>query len=183
MPGRPIRFLWALPALLLIVLATPAAAQGILESLRDWGIAEQLRLSFYAYPIVNAVHILGLALLVAAIILVDLRILGLFRRTPFAFFGRILEPTAALGLLIAIVAGFFLFVVKPLDYAENAPFLVKIGIIAVAIVNAIVQRFSTGWRVAMNEGAIGARMRFQAALSLILWIAALFAGRFIAFLE
>ncbi|MCW5715777.1 MAG: DUF2214 domain-containing protein [Bauldia sp.] len=171
---------------MLVAVAEPASAQVIddwLAALRDWRVAEQLRLSFYAYPIVNTLHILGFALLIGGIVLVDLRLLGLFARTPVTFFGRILEPMAIVGLLLAATAGFLLFVVKPLDYAENPSFLVKMGLIAAGIVNGVTQRFGSRWRVAMNEGVIAPSMRVQAFLSLVIWTAALFAGRFIAFLE
>jgi len=166
---------------------TPEAAAAwtddVLAALRDWSVAEQLRLSLYAYPIVNTLHIFGFAMLIGSILLVDFKLLGAFPQTPFAFFGRILEPAAIVGLAIAIVCGFLLFVVKPVDYSVNVAFLVKMGLIALGILNAIFQRFGPGWHLAVEGDAIAPRMRVQAALSLLIWIAALFAGRLIAFLE
>lgn len=176
----------AVAAALLLVSAEAASAafvDDVLEGLRDWQLAEALRTSFYGYPIVNALHIFGLGLLVGSIVLVDLRLVGFFPRTPTTFFGRIVEPAAIIGLVIAAVTGFFLFIVKPTDYAVNDAFRVKLVLVVLALLNALFQRFGSGWRLAMVEGTIVARVRVQAAVSLVLWIAILFAGRFIAFLE
>ena len=170
-----------------LVLSGEAASANVIDdvlaALRDWPVAEALRASFYAYPIVNALHIFGLGLLVGSIILVDLRLVGLFARTPATFFGRILEPAAIVGLLIAAVTGFFLFVVRPTEYAVNIAFRVKLVLLVLALLNALIQRFGGGWRLAMADGTILPHVRAQAALSLLLWVAVLFAGRFIAFLE
>lgn len=169
-----------------MALAEPAAAawtDDALATLNDWSVAEWLRRSLYAYPIVNVLHILGFILLIGGIILVDLRVLGAFRRVPFAVFGRIHEPMAALGLLLAIVAGFLLFAVKPADYAENISFQVKMVLVLLGIVNAVTQRFGRQWRPAMADDMIIPRMRVQAALSIGIWLSVLVAGRFIAFLE
>lgn len=163
--------------------ASAAAVDDVLGALEEWQLAADLRRSLYVYPVVNTLHILALATLVASIVIVDLRMLGAFRGTPFAFFGRILEPAALIGLVFAIVTGFFLFVVKPFDYVENPAFLVKIGLVALGVVNALTQRFGANWRPAMDGNAIAGRMRAQAALSLVIWLGAVFAGRFIAYLE
>lgn len=173
-------------AAILVATSETASANVIddlLADLRDWSVAEALRTSFYGYPIVNALHIFGLGLLVGGILLVDLRLIGFFPRTPVTFFGRIVEPAAIIGLVIAAVTGFFLFIVKPTDYAVNVAFRVKLVVIVLVLLNALLQRFGPGWRLAMTEGTILPRVRIQAALSLVLWIAVLFAGRFIAFLE
>jgi hypothetical protein len=176
----------ALAAIILLLMPREASAafyDDWLVALRDWDVAAQLRRSLYVYPIVNTLHIFGFALILGSIILVDLRFLGAFPNTPMAWFGRILEPTAALGVLIAAIAGFFLCVVKPIEYSVNPSFRVKLVIIALAIINALIQRFGRGWRIAMTENIASGAVKLRAALSLVLWTGALFAGRFIAFLE
>jgi hypothetical protein len=64
------------------------------------------------YPFVNAAHILGIALLVGAIIPVDLKILGLASGPPLGATARALTRFAAAGLALAIMTGFLLFSVN-----------------------------------------------------------------------
>lgn len=154
----------------------------LLAAIGDWSVAEWLRGSFYVYPLVNLAHIVGFILLVGGILPTDLRLLGAFSRVPVAFFARVLEPMAAIGLVLAVGAGFLLFTVNPLDYVANVPFLIKMGLVAFGIANALSQRFGAGWRLAVAEDVIPRRMKVQAALSIAIWLSALAAGRFIAFI-
>jgi hypothetical protein len=175
-----------LAASIVIALPQEAAAGWFDEpliALREWSVAEYLRRSFYAYPIVNLLHIFGFILLIGGILPVDLRLLGAFPSVPVAFFGRILEPMALIGLVLAVTAGVLLFVVKPLEYGVNPSFLTKVTLVALGTLNALALRLSAGWRLAMEGGAVLPRVRVQAIASVVIWLSALAAGRFIAFLE
>lgn len=154
---------------------------GLLAALGDTGIATFLRGSRYVYPLVNAAHILGIALLVGAIAALDARVLGFARRVPLADAARLLLPVTITGLVLAVVAGIALFSVKPVDYAANPVFLVKLALIALALGNAAWLRLGTDWAVALGGGAVAPRVRAGAALSLLLWVSALVAGRLVAF--
>lgn len=75
-------------------------------------IAAFLRQSRWTYPAVNALHLLGVALLVGAIVPMDLRLMGLWRADmSLALVLRLLRPVAAVGAGLAIVAGTLLFIV------------------------------------------------------------------------
>lgn len=140
-----------------------------------------LRGSFYAYPLVNAAHILGLGVLVGTIAALDARILGFRRSLPLGEAARLLLPFTVGGLILAILAGFALFSVKPQDYAANPVFLVKLGLIALALLNAAALRLRPAWRIALAGGPITPGIRLSAVASLLLWTSALVAGRLIAF--
>lgn len=157
--------------------------------LYDWLAALQqsppaalLRRSLYLYPIVNALHILGIGLLVGAILPADLRMLGLFRQRPLTLLVPFLTGAAAFGLALAVATGVLLFSVKPLEYAVNAAFLSKVALVAAGTVNALALRLSPAWRAAMAGGPATARLRLGAVASFLIWPAALLSGRFIAFL-
>lgn len=143
--------------------------------------AEAVKASYYAYPLVNAAHILGLATLYGAILSLDLRLLGLFPSVPPQPLARTLPRIAAGGLLLALPTGVLLFAVEPFDYAANSVFLAKLVLVAVGIVHAVSVHFTAGWKALMQGGAIGAQLRLSAGLSLVLWTAAILAGRMIAF--
>lgn len=131
------------------------------------GAAQHLKAARWTYPLVNAGHILGIALLVGAVIPMDLRVLGLGRGTADQA-QALLRPTALAGLLLAVVTGSLLFVTQASDYAVSPWFWAKIGIVTLATVNAAWFLVRGGPRLLV----IG---------SLILWPAALVLGRMIAY--
>jgi hypothetical protein len=108
--------------------------------------------------------------------------MGFARNPPLSAIGPFLATTARIGVLLAIVTGLALFSVQPAKYAVNAAFLAKIGIVALAIANAVIVDFSAAWHATIAGNEVAARLRWQAAASSILWIAALVAGRWIGFL-
>lgn len=152
------------------------------EALARWPGAVWLQRSYVAYLAVNAAHILGLGLLVGAILPLDLRLLGGFRAAPLAVLAPVLARAAAAGLALAAVSGAWLFTVKPGEYLANPAFLWKLGLVAAALANVAAQHAGSGWRAACAGGAVTARVRLHAALSLMLWLAALLAGRWIGFI-
>jgi hypothetical protein len=152
-----------------------------LAALGSSGPAAFLRSSQYVYPLVNAAHILGFALLVGSIAALDARTLGFGKRIPLADAAHLLLPFTVGGLMLAIIAGVALFIVKPAEYWANPIFLVKLGLILLAVTNALSLRFRPAWRTALAGGAVTPGVRVTAVLSLCLWVAVLVAGRLIAF--
>lgn len=153
----------------------------LLSALGSSGVAAFLRSSIYVYPVVNAAHIFGFALLVGSIAALDARILGFGRRIPLADAAHLLLPFTVGGMILAILTGVGLFIVKPAEYWANPVFLTKLVLIALAIANALSLRVRPAWRLALDGGDISPGLRMSAALSLLLWTAALVAGRLIAF--
>lgn len=151
----------------------------LLDALGHWPGAVWLQRHYVAYLVVNAAHILGFALVVGAILPLDLR---LMRGGPVAAVAPLLTRVAGLGLGFAVLTGLWLFSVKPADYLANPAFLWKLGLLACALLNIGLQHAAPGYRVALAGGAIGARVRAHAAASLLLWLAILLAGRWIGFL-
>ncbi len=134
------------------------------------------------YLVVNAAHIACLGLLVGAIVSLDLRMLGAFRTVPLAAVGPFLSRMAAGGLLLAVLTGFWLFSVKPVEYAANPAFLVKLGIVGIGILNALWLHAGRSWPKALAGAPIPLAARAHAAASLLIWLGAVLAGRWIGFL-
>ena len=153
----------------------------LLAALGDTGVASFLRGSRYAYPLVNAAHILGIALLVGSGAALDARVLGFARVVSLDHAARLLLPFTIGGLVLAVVAGAALFIVKPAEYAANPVFLAKLALIVLALANAAWLRSRTDWAVARGGGRVAPGVRAGAALSLLLWVTVLVAGRMIAF--
>jgi hypothetical protein len=150
--------------------------EGWLDALETFGPAAFLRTSFWLYPIVNATHVLAIGALVTAAVLMDMRVLGLGRSLPLEPVIRALRPVAIVALVIAALSGLTLFSVQPRDYLQNTAFLIKMGLLVLALVNAAL---FTSFRAHRQVGAAARSMAFVSAL---LWISVAVAGRFIGYL-
>lgn len=147
----------------------------------NW-IAEALRQHGDLYMAVNAAHILGLALLIGAIIPLDLRLLGAWRSVPVQVVAPFLSRCAMAGLILAAMTGVMLWSVQPEAYLGNAAFRWKMFLLVAALVTAGLQHAGPGWRRVVDEGEVSASVRAFAGLSLFCWLAVLLAGRWIGFL-
>lgn len=143
--------------------------------------AEYLRASRYAYPLVNAAHIMALATLFGSILALDLRLLGLFRTVPVAPLARTLPRVSAAGLGLAILTGVALFSVQPFDYLAHPVFPLKLALIALGAANALLLHRAAGCQRDIANGAVSTRVRAAAAISLLAWSGAIVAGRWLAF--
>ena len=152
-----------------------------LEWLGSLPHAALLRRSATLYLFVNAAHILGIGLLVGSIMPLDLRLMGILRDGPVEVLAPFLVRVAATGLVIAAIAGFLLFSVKPVEYAGNPAFLIKMGLIGLGLINIRVQHRSEAWRRSQRGAPASASVRALAGASLVVWAAALLAGRWIGF--
>jgi hypothetical protein len=136
--------------------------------------ATALRLSRWTYPLVNAGHVLGVALLVGAVVPMDLRLIGLWRRgiaLPLVL--RLLRPVAACGAVLAIVTGLCLFSVQASDYAAMPLFWLPRALVGLGLGHALAQRGLAA--------APPSRQRRAGALSLVLWPSVLLCGRLLGY--
>lgn len=150
----------------------------ILAAIQASDLSQAIRFSQMRYAVVNTAHIFGIALLVGAILPMDLRLLGAYRRVPHAELARILVPVAAVGLATALVAGVGLFAVRAKEYGVHPFFQVKILLVFLGMSAALVFHARAG---AWLHRATPRQARFHGALSLACWIGALVLGRMIAY--
>jgi hypothetical protein len=75
-----------------------------------------------------------------------------------------------------------LFSVKPSEYLANTAFLWKITLLTLALGTIVIQHSGRHFRSALEHGDVSVRVRLLAALSAMLWLSALLAGRWIGFL-
>lgn len=151
----------------------------LLDELQAWPGARWLQASGTAWMLVNASHLLGIVLLLGSILPLDLRLLAGRERLPLSAPTRAAIRTAALGLVLAIATGLWMFSAQPREYLGNAAFAWKLALVAVALANVAAQHRLLG-RTRIGLPPIG--VRALAALSSLLWLATLLAGRWIGFL-
>lgn len=149
--------------------------EGLLEALANTPPAQWMRFSRWGYAAVNTGHVLGIALLVGAIVPLNLRLLGAWRSLAIEPLARVLVPAAATGLALAAVTGSLLFLADPVDYAGLKLFVIKIGLVTAGTLHALSFQLGTGFNIARL------RLKLAGGFSLAAWLSALVLGRMIAF--
>ena len=144
-------------------------------------LGELLRTSSWLYPAANVTHVVMMALLVGTIVALDLRLLGLARGLDPLALDRYLTRFVYLALPLMLLSGIALFCADASFVATNPAFWVKMGLLALALLNAFA--FNLLWRPYLPHwdlaGPIPARL--QVALSLLLWPSVAICGRLLAY--
>ena len=153
-----------------------------LASLENSAFGEWVRLSpsLWAYPGILTLHTVGLAILVGANAIVDLRLLGVGSGLPLARLDAFFSAMW-LGFVVNALSGVVLFISQATLRATQPIFLAKLSIIAVAVGVAVVMRRMI--REAAGTGVLAERAQLLAVASLLLWSAAIATGRFMAYLN
>lgn len=136
-----------------------------------------IRISPVLYPLLNGAHIIGFALLFGAVAAFDLRVVGVFKGLPWQVLEGPLLKVARTGFALAVATGSVLFAVRATHYAANPAFLLKLGLLVLALGNAVAFR-----RTARLRPDGSRSLRLLAGMSLLLWVMVLLAGRWIGFL-
>lgn len=159
-------------------------APAFIEQIERSGVGEWLRSNVLAMPWVNAIHVLCVTLVFGTVLVVDLRLLGLFDRgrAVTRVSDEMLRLTWA-AFIGAVITGALFFAANATTYWFNMAFRFKMLAILAAGVNMLVFQFVTYRGVAAwNQDAPTPRAaRVAAALSILLWVTVLVLGRVIGF--
>jgi hypothetical protein len=155
-----------------------------LRWLQETGLAVRIRDSLFVFPLLESAHVIGLALVFGTIAVIDLRLLGVAstERSFQRMASDIMKWTWAAFALTALT-GLLMFMTNALVYFHNFYFRIKIALLVLAGLNMLVFELTAArtihrWDQAPSAPPIG---RAVATLSLVLWIAVIFAGRIIGF--
>ena len=139
-----------------------------------------MRSSPWLFPVIATIHLMGLAMIGGAVLVVDLRLLGLgLTSQPVAGLARDSERWLLRGLLVMVSTGILLFMCFATKYYYLTFFWVKMA----ALLLVIVFTLSVRRRVAMANEADGSPVarRLVALVSLSLWTIVAVGGRYIGF--
>ena len=151
-------------------------ASGLGQAMRDAGV--------WSYGVANLIHILGVATLFGSILVLDLRLLGLWMRAPLAAIAAPTVPLAAAGFTIAALSGACLISTNASEYIGNPFLLIKFPAILTGLLNAIALSSVSAWRERRaREPRPDERRRLAVfgGVSLASWLTALSAGRLIGY--
>lgn len=130
----------------------------------------------WAYPALEVVHIVGIALLLGNLVLLELRVWGAAPALPVRALARLALGLSVAGFMLIAASGLTMFAAAPGELLANRTFVVKMGLIGLAGINAAM--FHSRGGLDRLDGLAKA----QTALSLGLWLAVIICGRFIAYL-
>jgi hypothetical protein len=129
----------------------------------------------WAWPALEVVHLVGIAMLLGPLVLFELRVWGAgaaLEVQPLARFALSLSIT---GFGLAAASGLTLFLTSPGELLANRAFVVKMALLAVLGANALWFHWRGGVR------RLDRPARIQTAMSLGLWLAVIICGRWIAY--
>lgn len=157
-----------------------------LVSLESSNFAEWLQFSAFAYPVIEATHVIGIALLFGTLLIVDLRLIGM--RLMTLSFSNISHATLKwtwLGFALAVVTGLMMFSERATHYVTNTEFLIKMGLLGLAGINMVIFEFLTRRSIGQWDtgSAIPAKVKIAGLLSLAFWFGVIVFGRLIGFAE
>ena len=142
-------------------------------------IGETVRTSIWLFPVIEAFHLLGLSLLGGAVLVLDLRLVGVMLGSePIAELARSTQRWAVAGVIAMVLTGVPLFLSEAVKCYYNPSFWVKMATLPVAVAFT----FAVRRHIAKKPpAATSPRTRLAGATSMLLWFTVAAAGRWIGF--
>ena len=135
----------------------------------------RLASSAWAYPALEMVHIVGIALLVGSLVQFELRVWGIGAALPVAALARLTLGVSWLGFALAAASGLTMFAAQANDLLVNPAFRLKLALLAAAGLNAALFHARAG------TARLDRIARWQGVLSIALWLGVIACGRSIAY--
>jgi hypothetical protein len=129
----------------------------------------------WAYPALEVVHIVGIALLIGNLALLELRVWGAGAALPLQALARLALTLSLTGFAVIAASGLLMFASQPQELLANRAFVIKLSLVMLAGCNAALFHARGGLQ------KLDTTARAQTALSLGLWLAVIICGRAIAY--
>lgn len=142
-------------------------------------LARWMHDSPWAFALVETAHIVGLAILVGAVTMFDLRVLGLSKDISVRALSRHVLPWSVAALALIVPTGFLMFLAHAADLLASRTFQLKMLLLMAAGINAVIFRTLPYASVRQWDTGVAApaTARALAALSIAIWIAIIACGR------
>ena len=143
-------------------------------------IGEGIRNSTWLFPVIEAFHLLGLGVTAGAVLIVDLRLLGVgLSKQPVAQLRAAAKPWLLGSVTLMFVSGTLLFLSESIKCYYSFAFWVKMtSLFLVLLFTFTVRRRVMQTGLASDRPLLG---RFTALISLGLWFGVAWGGRWIGF--
>lgn len=157
----------------------------IFDPIAQSALAVFVRESMWAYPLLETLHVIGLALVFGPILLFDLRVLGWNKDLAVSRLHKAFLPWVWTGFALNATSGIILFVSDAAEFAANTALRYKMALLIFAGLNALYfqARIAPGAATWDRESRAPAAARASAGASIALWLAIITAGRMIAYIK
>jgi hypothetical protein len=156
----------------------------ILEWLHGTSVAVSIRDGLYLFPMLESIHVVGLALVFGTIAILDLRLLGVAstERPVSRLMADLLKWTWA-AFAVTAVTGALMFSTNAIVYFHNTFFRLKMLLLVLAAVNMLVFELTARKTLAQwdRSGTTPRAAKIVATVSLVIWVGVIAAGRVIGF--
>ncbi len=154
-----------------------------LAALHEGSLAAAMRESMWLFPLVETIHIFGFSVLVGAVVMFDLRVLGISKRISVRLLARHLLPWSLAALLWIVATGTLMFASEAIELAGNRAFVIKMTLLILAMTNAVAFhlgsfRGSEQWDQDRTAPPVA---RLHALTSILIWAGVITCGRMIAY--
>jgi len=156
----------------------------LLTLLQGSALGGWVRNAQYLYPVLEATHIIGIAVLVGPAFTFDLRLLGVGHRVvSVTTAARYLLPVSHIGLAIAFATGIALLSAQATLVAGAGAAPWKFGLLILACLNVPVFHYGIYRSVEKwtDAAVTPVAARVAAGVSMIAWTGVVFAGRLLAY--
>ena len=148
--------------------------------LDDSALGHAIRDSRWLFPVIEASHLLGLAVLGGCVLIVNMRLLGLgLRGQPAAEVAGDVRPFMLTSLSVMLVSGFLLFASEAIKCSEHTAFWFKMSCLALAIIATFTIQNRAIQAEDRNGGSF--QVKLVALISIALWTGVGIGGRWIGF--
>jgi len=156
----------------------PESWIGFFEWCEATVLGTAVRNSIYAFPIIEAVHLVALCVMGGALIMVDLRLLGVGMKDQEAgHLATLVRPWLVGALVVMLSSGVLLFLSEAIKCFYNTSFWVKMTTLPIALAFTFLVRDPR-----ITNGAPSPRQsRMLGSASLVLWFVVAAAGRWIGY--
>jgi len=153
---------------------------GFFQWCYDTPVGDTIRNSSWLFPVFEAVHLLGLALIAGAVLVVEMRLLGAgLSRQPVERIASSAQPWLIGGLAVMFATGIPLFMSESIKAYYSFAFWVKMSCLFLVLLYTFTLRRRVTRTEIASERPLPAR--FAALLSLVLWFGVAWGGRWIGF--
>jgi len=151
-------------------------------SMFDWcensAIGDAIRASLWLFPVIESFHLLALAVMGGAVLIVSLRMLGYgIQKTPVDQLWRDTWPFLMTSLTVLLVSGGLLFTSEATKLYDHGAFWFKMASLALAMLFT----FTVQRKVVLSGNAGPASSKLVALISVALWTGVGVGGRWIGF--
>jgi len=146
---------------------------GFLKWCQTNALSDFINSAKWPFATVEIFHIAGFILIFGSMLVLNLRIFGrMLQAEPVPEVAHGLAPFTRIGLVGQVVSGPVLFMTAAMRLSENISFRVKMLLLLVALS----YHFGVHLPLALDAEAAAPRLRFSAAVSMLLWISVALAG-------